>query len=155
DELRDLRFADDELRAVLDLLVLVGKAVRQGVPRVVGPLDDVDELFLEKVDDRHLRRSPGSGGKRRYFFVASRFASASPWTISASMRGAGSAPGMTEPSAKTRVGVAVTRSFCPSALVAATGLSQSPLFLGSTPESKNWSHAFTGSTAHQMSFALR
>ena len=74
---------------------------------------------------------------QRYFFVASRFASASPCTISASSRGAGSAPGMTEPSAKTSVGVAVTRNFWPSALVAATGFSQSPLFWGSAPDSKN------------------
>ena len=53
DELRDLRFAHDQLRAVLDFLVLVGKAERQRVARIVGPFDDVDELFLEEVDDRH------------------------------------------------------------------------------------------------------
>ena len=37
----------------------------------------------------------------------------------------------------------------------ATGLSQSPLLLGSARESKNWFQACTGSVAHQMSFAFR
>jgi hypothetical protein len=55
DELRDLRLAHDELRAVLDFLVLVGEAVRQRVARVVRPLDDVDELLLEEIDDGHAR----------------------------------------------------------------------------------------------------
>ena len=59
DELRMLRFADDQLRAVLDRLVVVGKAVRQRVAGVIGPLDDLDQLALEEVDDAHggiLRR---------------------------------------------------------------------------------------------------
>src|SRR5262249_46358300 len=55
DELSDLRFANDQLRAVLDLLVVVGKAKRQRVARVIGPLDDVDELLLDEVEDRHGR----------------------------------------------------------------------------------------------------
>ena len=48
-ELRDLRFADDELRAALDLFVLIGKPERERVARIVRPLDDIDELFLEKI----------------------------------------------------------------------------------------------------------
>ena len=46
DELRRLRFAHDELRAVLDFLVVVGKAVGERVARVVRPLDDFEELAL-------------------------------------------------------------------------------------------------------------
>ena len=53
DELRHLRFADDELRAVLDGLVLVGKPPRQRVARVVGPLDDLEQLALDEVHDAH------------------------------------------------------------------------------------------------------
>src|SRR6185503_2540989 len=59
DELRDLRFADDQLRTVLDLAVVIGKPVRQRVARVVGPLDDVDELFLDEIEYRHRPRSRG------------------------------------------------------------------------------------------------
>jgi hypothetical protein len=56
DELHVLRLAHDELRASLDFLVLVGAPVRQGVARVVGPLDDLDELLRMKSSDprRHL-----------------------------------------------------------------------------------------------------
>ena len=52
-ELRDLRFADDELRAALDFLVLIGKPERERVARIVRPFDDVDELFLEKIGQSH------------------------------------------------------------------------------------------------------
>ena len=52
-ELHDLRLADDQLRAVLDGLVLVREAVRQRVARVIGPLDDVDQLALDEVHDAH------------------------------------------------------------------------------------------------------
>src|SRR5207237_3105704 len=52
-ELRDLRFADDQLRAVLYLLVFVGESVRQRIARIIGPLDDVDELLLDEIQDRH------------------------------------------------------------------------------------------------------
>jgi len=54
DELRDLRLADDELRAVLDLLVLVGEAERKRVARIIGPLDDVDKLFLQEIEVRRM-----------------------------------------------------------------------------------------------------
>ena len=53
DELHDLRLADDELRAALDFLVLVRKAVRERVARVVGPLDDLDELAADEVGEGH------------------------------------------------------------------------------------------------------
>src|SRR6185437_4508325 len=62
---RDLRLAHDELRAVLDLLVLVGEAERQRVARVIGPLDDIDELFLEEVDDRHRGSMLGAAPRGR------------------------------------------------------------------------------------------
>ena len=162
DELRDLRFAHDELRAVLDFLVLVGEAERQRVARVVRPLDDVDELFLEEIDDRHrvsmllVVRAVRGGGAIVLFLRGGepRGLRLRPCAISASSRCAGSAPGTTDPSAKTSVGVAVTLSFCPSTLVATTGLSQSPLLSGSAPEAKNSSHAFTLSGAHQIILRL-
>ena len=53
DELHRLRLADDQLRPVLDRLVVVRKAVRERVARVVGPLDDVDQLALDEVHDSH------------------------------------------------------------------------------------------------------
>jgi hypothetical protein len=56
-ELRHLRLAHDELRAALDRLVLVGEAVRQRVARVVGPLDDLDQLALEEIQDAHVMSS--------------------------------------------------------------------------------------------------
>jgi hypothetical protein len=52
-ELDLLRLADDELRAVLDRLVVVRKPVRERVPRVVGPLDDLDQLALDEIHDAH------------------------------------------------------------------------------------------------------
>jgi hypothetical protein len=42
DELHLLGFANDELGAILDRLVLVRKSVRQRVPGIVGPLDDLE-----------------------------------------------------------------------------------------------------------------
>src|SRR5690606_20334856 len=53
DELHHLRFADDEFRAALDLAILVGPAIRQRVARVIGPLDDLDELTAEEVAQGH------------------------------------------------------------------------------------------------------
>ena len=53
DELHDLRLAHDELRAPLDLLVIVRKPVRQRVARVVGPLDDLDELAADEIGQAH------------------------------------------------------------------------------------------------------
>ena len=53
DELSFLRFANQELGSVLDLLVLIRKTPTEGVARVVFPLDDLQELCLEVVDDAH------------------------------------------------------------------------------------------------------
>ena len=58
DELRLLRLADDQLRAVLDRLVVVRKPERERVARVVGPLDDLDQLALEEVHDAHRHQPP-------------------------------------------------------------------------------------------------
>ena len=52
-ELHLLRFTDDQLRAVLDCLVLVGKAVRERIPGVIGPLDDVDQFALDEIHQTH------------------------------------------------------------------------------------------------------
>ena len=53
DELRDLRLADDELGAVLDGLVFVRELPRERVPRVVGPLDDLEQFALDEIHDAH------------------------------------------------------------------------------------------------------
>src|SRR5438552_1115426 len=55
DELRHLGLADDELSAPLDLSVFVGKPVRQRVPGVIGPFDDLDQLALDEVHQPHVR----------------------------------------------------------------------------------------------------
>src|SRR5262249_22512135 len=52
-ELRHLRLATDQLRSTLDLLVLIREAKGKRVTGVVLPLDDVQELLYEKVDDAH------------------------------------------------------------------------------------------------------
>jgi len=52
-ELRDLRFADDELRAVLDFLVHVREPEGNGVARIVLPLDDLEKLCFEIVNQTH------------------------------------------------------------------------------------------------------
>jgi len=48
-ELHLLRLAHDQLRPVLDGLVVVREPVRQGVAGVVGPLDDFEEFALDEV----------------------------------------------------------------------------------------------------------
>src|SRR5207248_10437970 len=53
DELRNLRLADDQLRAVLDFLVVIGEAEGKRIARIIGPLDDVDELFLDEIQNSH------------------------------------------------------------------------------------------------------
>ena len=53
-ELRDLRFAHDELRAVLDLLVVVRPAVAERVARVIGPFDDLDQFAFDEVHEAHI-----------------------------------------------------------------------------------------------------
>ena len=50
-----LGIADGELAAVLDLAVLHGVTVREDAILWLGPIDDVDELFGEKVTKAHKR----------------------------------------------------------------------------------------------------
>src|SRR5688572_20427451 len=52
-ELRALRFTYNQLRAVLDGLVPICKAVRERVSRVVCPLDDLDVLALDEIHQTH------------------------------------------------------------------------------------------------------
>jgi hypothetical protein len=52
-ELRRLRFADDELRAVLDFLVHVREPEGNGVARIVLPLDDFEKLCFEIINQTH------------------------------------------------------------------------------------------------------
>ena len=49
DEYRLLALADDQLGAVLDLVLIAGESPREGRPGVVEPLDDVDQFALELV----------------------------------------------------------------------------------------------------------
>jgi hypothetical protein len=53
-------FADDELRAVLDLVVVAREALDHRVARVVGPLDDVDEFAAKFVPECHVCQSSQS-----------------------------------------------------------------------------------------------
>ncbi len=52
-ELRDLRFAHDQLRAALDLGVVIFEAERDRVARIVCPLDDLDQLAADETHDTH------------------------------------------------------------------------------------------------------
>ena len=63
-ELHQLRFADDQLCTVLDLLVLIRPAKRQRVTRVVRPFDDIDELVADDVEQSVHARSPSWAGRR-------------------------------------------------------------------------------------------
>jgi hypothetical protein len=58
DKLHRLRLTDDELSAALDFLVLIREPEREGVARVVGPLDDLDQLAFDEVHQTHARASP-------------------------------------------------------------------------------------------------
>src|SRR5207245_8935336 len=53
DEDRDLALPDRQPGAHLDLVLVPRKAPDHGVPAVVGPFDDVDELALDPVDQAH------------------------------------------------------------------------------------------------------
>ena len=53
DQLCDLRLAHDQLCAVLDGLVLIGKAPRQSVTGIVDPLNDFEQLAAEEIDQAH------------------------------------------------------------------------------------------------------
>src|SRR5687767_7854233 len=52
-ELHDLRFADDQLGAPLDGLVLVRETPGERVARVVSPLDDLEQLALDEIHQTH------------------------------------------------------------------------------------------------------
>ena len=52
-ELRDLRFAHDELRAVLDFLVVVRPAEAERVARIIGPFDDFDQFAFDEIHESH------------------------------------------------------------------------------------------------------
>ena len=60
DEHRHLRLANGQLGAVLDLHVLHGEAVGEDAVLRLRPVDDVDELLLEKGFDRIAKRHCGS-----------------------------------------------------------------------------------------------
>ena len=58
DENSLLTFTDDELGAVLDLVVVARKPPGQRGARIIDPFDDVDEFTLDLADDPHNRCSP-------------------------------------------------------------------------------------------------
>ena len=60
DEDRRLPLADGELGAVLDRVALALEAPDDGVAGVVGPVDDVDELAAQEIEDRHRVLPPVS-----------------------------------------------------------------------------------------------
>ena len=77
DEDRGLPLAHGELGAVLDRVALALEAPDDGVAGVVGPVDDVDELAAQEIEDRHrgvlpsvappamvAARRPSCGGAR-------------------------------------------------------------------------------------------
>ena len=53
-----LRFAYNQLRPVLDGLVGICKSVRERVPRIVCPLDDLDVLALDEIHHAHDLHPP-------------------------------------------------------------------------------------------------
>ena len=63
-ELHQLRFTDDQLCTVLDLLVLIRPAKRQRVTRIVRPFDDIDELVADDVEQSVHACPPSWAGQR-------------------------------------------------------------------------------------------
>ena len=61
DEDGGLRLAHDELGAHLDLVLVAREPPDDGVPAVVEPLDDVDELALDLVPQSHVAPCRSSG----------------------------------------------------------------------------------------------
>ena len=57
DKLRHLRFAHNQLRAVFDRLVFVGKAIRQRVAGIIRPLDNVEQFAFNEIHQCHVRFS--------------------------------------------------------------------------------------------------
>jgi len=56
-EHRALALAHDQLRAVLDLVLVAGEPPRQQRPRIIDPFDDVDELVAKLRHQPHVSRS--------------------------------------------------------------------------------------------------
>jgi len=52
-ELRGLRFADDQLRAVFDFPILIRVTEGNGIAGIILPLDDFEELCLEIINETH------------------------------------------------------------------------------------------------------
>jgi hypothetical protein len=48
-ELARLRLADDELRAPFYLFILIRIAPRNGIPRIILPLDDLEKLCFQII----------------------------------------------------------------------------------------------------------
>jgi hypothetical protein len=65
DEDGGLRFAHDQPRAVLDLVVVTLEAMHHRVARRIEPFDDVDRFALELIQPTHIAR-PGGGMKGDY-----------------------------------------------------------------------------------------
>jgi hypothetical protein len=54
-ELDGLRLAHNELRAAFNFLVLVRETERECIARVIGPLDDLDQLTFDEIHQTHTR----------------------------------------------------------------------------------------------------
>ena len=59
DEHRFLALTNDELGTVLDLVLVPREPPRQRRPRVIDPLDDVDEFTLDFVEETHTALNLG------------------------------------------------------------------------------------------------
>jgi hypothetical protein len=73
DQLRHLRFAHDQLRAVFDGFVIIGKAPGERVTRIVDPLDDFEQLAAEEIDQSHKIRLGGRQVARHSHLRMTRF----------------------------------------------------------------------------------
>ena len=73
-ELHLLRFAHDQLGAVLDFLVVVRPAVGERVARVIGPFDDLDQLVLDDVEQVHATPRPQGYRKKMENIVGAGYA---------------------------------------------------------------------------------
>ena len=50
----NLRFADDQLGAVFDLVFVAGEMPDERVGRIVRPLDDVDQFIAKFIEQPHV-----------------------------------------------------------------------------------------------------
>ena len=81
DELHELRLTDDQLCAVLDRLVVIRVAERERVARIVRPLDDLEQLAFDEVENAHpwvlrwalivagLKKAPSSAAASRRSYI--------------------------------------------------------------------------------------